>query len=136
METLKAIYRGELHVECVHLSSSSVIDTDAPIDNCGRGEAFSPTDLLVASLASCILTIMGIKAQSASIDITGTEIYAEKTMNVEPRRIGKIKLTIKMPNRAYSSKQRIVLERIVESCPVYLSLHPDIEKEITFIWGE
>lgn len=136
MEIVKAIYEGDLHVSCEHLASGSLIETDAPLDNCGKGETFSPTDLFVASLASCILTIMGIKAQAGKIDITGTEIRVSKTMSTEPRRIGKIGLQIKMPNRKFAVKEQKILERVVENCPVYLSLHPDIEKNITFIWGE
>ena len=134
MATLKATYKGDLHVTCKHLASGAVIETDAPVDNHGKGEAFSPTDLCVASLASCVLTIMGIKAQAANIDITGATIEGTKTMNDTPRRIGTIDFIITMPNKQYSEKERIILERVVDSCPVHLSLHPDIKNNVTFIW--
>ncbi|MGL5682769.1 MAG: OsmC family protein [Marinifilaceae bacterium] len=136
MATLIAEYKGDLHVTCEHLASGAVIETDAPIDNQGKGEAFSPTDLCVASLASCILTIMGIKAKTSGFDITGATIEGTKTMNESPRRIGSIDFVITMPNKQYSEKERTILERVVDSCPVHLSLHPDISTNVVFIWAE
>lgn len=129
----KVIYLGELRTQSVHLASGSEIISDAPVDNNGKGEAFSPTDLLANSLATCMFTIMGIKAAGMAIALEGSTAEVIKEMQSEPRKISKIKIVFQM-NTQLDEKQQTILERVVLSCPVYLSLHPDIEKDITFNW--
>lgn len=130
----KVIYQGNLRTEATHLKSGNVIYTDAPTDNHGKGEAFSPTDLASTSLASCILTIMGIAANRHDIDIKGTKADVEKIMTSDPRRIGKINITITMPDLEYSSKQKKILEAAAHHCPVGLSLHDETEENIIIHW--
>ena len=134
MATVTAKYLGDLRVECTHVASGTRIVSDAPVDNHGKGEAFSPTDLCVTSLGACAMTIIGIYGQTHGVDVTGTEIEIVKTMNADPRRIGKIEITFNMPDREYSDKQKIMIERCVHTCPVHLSLHPDVEQVFTFNW--
>ncbi|MDN3707048.1 OsmC family protein [Myroides ceti] len=129
----KVIYLGELRTQSVHLASGSEIISDAPVDNNGKGEAFSPTDLLANSLATCMFTIMGIKAAGMAIALEGSTAEVIKEMQSEPRKISKIKIVFQM-NTQLDEKQQTILERVALSCPVYLSLHPDIEKDITFNW--
>lgn len=129
----KVIYLGELRTQSVHLASGSEIISDAPVDNNGKGEAFSPTDLLANSLATCMFTIMGIKAAGMAIALEGSTAEVIKEMQSEPRKISKIKIVFHM-NTQLDEKQQTILERVALSCPVYLSLHPDIEKDITFNW--
>ncbi len=135
MATVTAKYLGDLRVECVHERSGTRLVTDAPVDNNGKGEAFSPTDLCVTALASCAMTIIGISARAHGFDVTGTEIEINKTMSANPRRIGKIEVTFKMPARGYSDKDKLMIERAANTCPVHLSLHPDVEQVFTFIWA-
>jgi putative redox protein len=134
MSKMKSRYLGELRTEAVHLESSSLIQTDAPKDNQGLGEAFSPTDLLCTSLAACKLTIMGIKAKSLNIDLKGLEIEIEKKMSQSPRRIEEIILTFKWNgiDSSLSQTQMDSLKRSALACPVALSLDPAIKK--TIIW--
>jgi uncharacterized OsmC-like protein len=132
----KVIYKGNLRTEATHLKSGNVIYTDAPTDNHGKGEAFSPTDLASTSLASCILTIMGIAANSHDINIEGTQADVEKIMTSDPRRIGKINITIKMPDHEYSSKEKKILEAAAHHCPVALSLHDKTEENIIINWSQ
>lgn len=129
----KVTYLGELRTQSVHLASGSEIISDAPVDNNGKGEAFSPTDLLANSLATCMFTIMGIKAAGMEISIEGSTAEVIKVMQSEPRKISKIQIVFQM-NTKLDEKQQTILERVALSCPVYLSLHPDIEKDITFNW--
>ena len=129
MATLKTVYLGNLRTEITHTQSGNKLITDAPIDNNGKGEFFSPTDTVAASLGSCMLTIIGIFAERNNIDITGTEIETEKIMLSDPRRIGEIKLTFTFP-RELDKKTMQIFERAALTCPVYNSLHPDIKKEI------
>ena len=117
------------------MASGTKMMTDAPVDNCGKGEAFSPTDLCAAALGSCILTTMGIYAGQHNIDLEGTEMEITKTMGTEPRRIVRIGIDIFMPAKAYSAKDRIVLERVAQTCPVYYSLNEHLEKSIRFHWS-
>ncbi len=135
MTTVTAKYLGNLRVECTHSATGTQIITDAPADNHGKGEAFSPTDLCVTALASCAMTIIGIYGQSHDVDVTGTKIEVIKTMSANPRRIGKIEVTFIMPDRQYTEKQKTMIERAAKTCPVHLSLHPDIEKVMTFKWA-
>jgi putative redox protein len=134
MSSITITYSGDLHCEAKHESSGSVIQTDAPKDNHGKGEAFSPTDLLVASYATCVLSIMAISARHSNVDMTGATATIEKTMSKDmPRRIAVLALTISIPVQA-SPKARQELEKAAYNCPVHHSLHPDIEKTITFDW--
>lgn len=130
--TSKVIYKGQLETECIHLSSNDSIRTDAPVDNQGRGSAFSPTDLCATSLATCMLTVMGIWARDNDVDIDGAYANVKKHMGTDPRRITQIDVEIQMPDREYSSKTQSILKHIADTCPVAKSLHPDIIQNITF----
>ena len=131
---IKGQYEGDLRVKLTHGPSGSVIETDAPIDNQGKGARFSPTDLVVAALGSCMMTIMGIVAKRDGIKLEGTHFRAEKHMTENPRRIGKIVLEIHMPT-GLTDEQKKKLERAAHTCPVHQSLHPDIEQDIKFIYS-
>ncbi len=127
-------YQGDLHCRAVHGPSGAVIETDAPVDNHGRGEAFSPTDLCAVSLGVCMMTVMGIKARSIDVDLKGVTIRIRKIMSSQPpRRIARIEAGFEIPLPA-SHPSREVLEATARSCPVALSLHPDIEQDISFRW--
>ena len=110
--------------------------TDAPTDNQGRGEAFSPTDLLATAFGACVLTIMGIAAKTHGFDINGTEVETTKVMGTEPRRIVELITTFKFPHNNYSVKHKKILELTAKECPVFNSLHPDIKKTVTYIYPE
>ena len=129
--TSKSTYLGGLRTESEHIQSGSKMITDAPVDNHGKGEAFSPTDTVANALATCMLTIMGIKSESLGVKIEGTTAEVTKTMASEPRRISKIKVHILFPV-TYSEKDTKILENVAKTCPVLESLHPDIEKDISF----
>lgn len=129
--TSKVIYRGDLRTECEHLQSGNKMITDAPIDNKGKGEAFSPTDTVATALASCMLTIMGIKAEEMGVDISGTFAEVTKTMAANPRRISKIQIDFHFTS-SFSKKETSALENAAQTCPVIYSLHPEIEKVISF----
>ena len=129
----KVIYLGDLRTEIMHLKSGSKFLTDAPLDNNGKGEAFSPTDTVATGLASCMLTIMGMKANDLGLDMTGTTANVNKIMATDPRRISRIEVTFDLPFMA-DDKTRTILERSANTCPVLYSLHPDIEKVIVFNW--
>ena len=131
--TSKVTYTGDLRTENTHIKSGNKFITDAPIDNNGKGEAFSPTDTVATGLANCMLTVMGIKANQMDTSMNGAEAEVTKTMASEPRRISKIEITIQMPS-GFSTKEKKVLERTANTCPVHHSLHPDIEKVIQFNW--
>ena len=134
MVQIRAVYEGDLHCRVIHGPSGQQLVTDAPADNQGRGEAFSPTDLVAAALGSCVLTVMGIVARRHQIDLAGTTAHAEKEMCAQPsRRIGKIVVTVTFP-RPLPPEQRQLLERAASSCPVHHSLHPDIEAPVRFIY--
>ena len=132
--TSKVVYKGNLRTESTHLKSGDSFITDAPLDNNGKGEAFSPTDTVATGLASCMLTVMGIKAASIDVDMTGTTANITKIMASNPRRISKIEVIINFPFNA-DKKTRKILEHTANTCPVHYSLHPDIEKDITFNWN-
>lgn len=133
--TSKVIYEGNLRAVATHLQSGTQIETDAPVDNKGKGERFSPTDLVATALASCMCTLMGIAANTHDISINGIVCEVEKIMAANPRRIAEIKVTVKMPNtNSYSDKEKLILERAAITCPVYMSLHPDCLKSVTFHW--
>ncbi|MBV7267952.1 OsmC family protein [Winogradskyella luteola] len=131
--TSKVTYLGNLRTENVHAKSNNSFITDAPTDNNGKGEAFSPTDTVATGLASCMLTVMGIKAQDMDIDMSGTTAEVTKTMASNPRRISKIEVFLNFPFET-DNKTRKILEHTANTCPVHYSLHPDIQKSITFNW--
>ena len=134
MVEIRTVYEGALRCRVTHGPSGQTFQTDAPTDNHGKGEAISPTDLLAASLGSCILTVMGIAAERHRIDLTGTTIRVEKEMvNVPVRRIVRLSSTVTFP-QAFSAEQRALLERTAVSCPVHHSLHPDIAVPIEFVY--
>ena len=129
------IYKGTLRCEATHWQSGSVIETDAPTDNRGKGERFSPTDLLCISLATCIVTTMGIKADDMKIDLTDTTVEVTKHMLPDPRRVAKIEVNLKMPSSLQlDEKEKDILERVGNNCPVTKSLHPNIEVNIAYNW--
>ena len=132
--TSTVVYQGSLRTHCTHLKSGKTIITDAPTDNHGKGEAFSPTDLIATGLASCMISVMGIKANQHNINIEGTKASVTKIMSSNPRRIAKIAVVIEMPAIEYSEKERKLLEHTAKTCPVAHSLHPDIVQELSFIY--
>lgn len=129
--TSKVVYQGNLRTESTHLKSGDSFFTDAPVDNNGKGEAFSPTDTVATGLASCMLTVMGIKAESMHLNLTNAYAEVTKTMAANPRRISKIEVLVHFPEK-YDDKTREILEKIAFTCPVSQSLHPDIEQHISF----
>lgn len=131
--TSKVTYLGELRTSSVHLQSGTEILSDAPTDNHGRGEAFSPTDLLANALGSCMVSIMAIKSKDLNVDLEGSTVEVTKIMQAEPRKIAKIVIVMNM-SIAGDEKTRTILERAAMHCPVLLSLNPDIEKDVTFNW--
>jgi len=134
--TSTIIYNGGLRTHCTHIESGNQIVTDAPKDNQGNGEAFSPTDLTATSLAACMLTVMGIKARDMQIDLKDTKAEVTKVMMADPRRIGAIHIKIYFPDieALQDEKNREILRRTALTCPVYHSLHPDIDKQVAFIF--
>lgn len=130
MPTATAHYLGQLRTEATHVASGTVIRTDAPVDNHGKGEAFSPTDLVCVALASCIVTTMGIVADRHGLDLAGSTYATTKHMSTDaPRRIARIEVALQLP-AALAATDRALLERTARACPVALSLHPDVEKDI------
>lgn len=135
MLTSKVKYLGELRTEAIHLQSGSIINTDAPKDNHGKGEAFSPTDMVATAMASCMISVMGIVALKEGITTTiGTTAEVTKVMYAEPRRIGEIHITLIFPKNNYSEKEKKMYEHAAYTCPVAKSLHPDLKQVITFVW--
>ncbi|SFA88312.1 Uncharacterized OsmC-related protein [Flavobacterium swingsii] len=131
--TSKITYLGDLRTSSIHLQSGTEILSDAPIDNNGKGEAFSPTDLVANATGSCMMTIMAIKARDLNVDLIGTTIEVTKIMQAEPRKISRIEIIMNM-SIAADEKTKTILERTAMNCPVLLSLNPDIEKDITINW--
>lgn len=133
--TSTVVYEGNLRTVCTHLKSGTVIETDAPLDNQGLAERFSPTDLVATALGSCMLTIMGIKARDMKVDIKGIKIEVEKIMDADPRRISGINLTFHFPGSLeLTDKEKTILERAAHTCPVIYSIHPDIKVNTVFNW--
>ncbi|MGP5182095.1 OsmC family protein [Psychrobacter cibarius] len=130
MTTSKVTYQGNLRTTAIHLQSSNEIITDAPIDNQGKGEAFSPTDLLATSLASCMLTIIGIKARDMDIDIAGTTAEVTKIMAADPRRVSEVHVAITF-NKQLDDKTQKIFYNTALTCPVAKSIHPDIIQKVT-----
>ena len=133
MATSKVTYLGDLRTSSVHLQSGSELISDAPLDNNGKGEAFSPTDTVANGLASCMFTMMGIKARDLDVDFSGSTAEVSKIMAAEPRRISEIHVAFTM-NFIADEKIKTILEKTANTCPVLYSLHPDIKKVITFDW--
>ena len=133
--TSTVVYNGELRTTCTHLRSGNSFETDAPVDNKGKGERFSPTDTLATSLANCMITTMGIKAQSMGFDLSGVKIDVLKIMKADPRRVGGIELTFHIPDalKSIDEKTKTILKNTGYTCPVAISLHPDIEQKVD--WG-
>ena len=125
-------YEGELRTVCTHLRSGNNFETDAPVDNNGKGERFSPTDLMATSLATCMITVMSIKARSMGFDLNGVKIEVEKIMKADPRRVGGINLFFHIPEnlKNVDDKTKQILKHTGNTCPVWLSIHPDIEVNV------
>jgi putative redox protein len=133
--TSTVIYEGDLRTVALHTGSGTRIETDAPVDNQGKGEKFSPSDLVATALGSCMLTIMGQKARDLNIDLKGTRIDIKKFMKAEPRRISGISLTFNFPESlVLSEKDKIILQRAADTCPVFYSIHPDIDVQVDYHW--
>lgn len=128
-------YEGELRCRAVHGPSQNALITDAPLDNHGKGESFSPTDLVATALATCMATVISIKAQQKNLDVTGMKVYVEKHMSADsPRRIVRLPVTIELPLPP-DHPDRKLLEATALGCPVHHSVHPDIDKPVTFVWN-
>ncbi|MCA1752214.1 MAG: OsmC family protein [Cryomorphaceae bacterium] len=134
MTTANVKYDGNLRTVCTHLKSGREIITDAPVDNNGNGDAFSPTDLTATSLASCMITVMGIAARQRDIEFSGARAEVTKVMLSDPRRIGKIQIVMKIPDHGYTDKTREILKNTARTCPVAKSLHPEIEVDLSFVF--
>ncbi|MFY7840868.1 MAG: OsmC family protein [Lacibacter sp.] len=133
--TSSIIYKGDLRTEAIHLHSQSIVETDAPLDNQGLAQRFSPTDLVATALGSCMMTIMGIKARDMQIDLTDMKIDIQKHMKSEPRRIGAIDVTFTFPaSLQLDEKQRTILQNAALTCPVAKSIDPAIEQNVVFNW--
>lgn len=133
--TSTVVYNGGLRTTCTHFQSGSSFETDAPVDNHGKGERFSPTDLMATSLATCMITVMGIKAKAMRLELDGVKIEILKIMKADPRRVGGIELTFHFPDalKDIDEKEKDILKNTGNSCPVMLSIHPDIEVKVN--WG-
>lgn len=133
--TSTVVYAGDLRTTCTHVKSGNSFDTDAPVDNNGKGERFSPTDLLATSLATCMVTVMGIKAKTMDFDLNGVKIEVLKIMKADPRRVAGIELTFHIPDslKNIDEKTKTILKNTGNTCPVMVSIHPDIEVKVD--WG-
>ena len=135
--TSTVTYVSNLRTECKHLRSGTTIETDAPVDNNGKGERFSPSDIVATALGTCMLTIMGMRANEMNVALDGTQIDVEKIMKQDPRRIGGINLTFHFPESLeLNERQRTILQKAAETCPVAYSIHPDIEVNVNFNWDK
>ena len=134
--TSTVLYLGDLRTVCTHVQSESDFETDAPVDNNGKGERFSPTDLLATSLATCMVTVMGIKARAMGFDLTDVKVEVLKIMKSEPRRVAGIDVSFHIPEPLVSldEKSRTILKHTADHCPVMKSIHPDIQVNVN--WGE
>ena len=134
MATIETIYLGDLRTEITHVQSGNKVITDTPTDNNGKGEYISPTDMVAAALGSCMMTLMAIAARRLEIELKGTRIEIQKVMAADPRRIAEIRLDFYFPCE-YSEKDRKILERAAETCPVGKSLHPDLKQLVNYHYG-
>ena len=136
MATVETYYLGELRTEATHLQSENKLITDAPLDNQGKGEYFSPTDLVATALGSCMITVMGIAARAHKFNIDGARLVITKVMTLEaPRRIAEIVVEITFPPESYTDQQKKILDHVVKTCPVALSLHPDVKQTVSLIFS-
>lgn len=134
MVEIRVAYEGDLRTRAVHGPSLGSLVTDAPVDNCGKGESFSPTDLVATALATCMATVIGIKAQQKNLDVRGMTVQVEKHMSEDaPRRIVRLPVTIEIP-LSPEHPERKLLEATALGCPVHHSVHPEIDKPVTFVW--
>lgn len=133
--TATVLYEGDLRTTCTHLRSGNAFETDAPVDNNGKGERFSPTDLMATSLATCMVTVMGIKARTMGFDLNGVKVAVEKIMKAEPRRVGGINLFFHIPDelKNIDAKTKQIMKHTGNTCPVQQSIHPDIDVNVD--WG-
>ncbi len=131
METSRITYTGDLRTEALHVKSGQLFITDAPVDNQGRGEAFSPTDLLATSLGACAITVVGIAARTHGFNVDGTEIKITKIMASDPRRVGEVIVEMNFPDIKYTDKEKSIIRHTINTCPVSQSLNPDLKQ--TFI---
>lgn len=131
--TSEVVYKGELSTECIHLKSGSTINTDAPLDNKGKGSLFSPTDLMATSLASCMITVMAIRAAESKIPFQNIKAEVVKNMESNPRRIGSIQIRL-LIDEAWNNKEKVIMERTARECPVALSLHPALTQQLEFVY--
>jgi len=136
METARTLYLGGLRTSATHIRSGRILITDAPVDNKGKGEAFSPTDLLATSLGSCMMTIIGIAAQTYRFDVDGTVLRITKIMAENPRRVGEVVVEFDFPDRTYSEKEKTIIRNAAKTCPVALSLHPDLKQTVVMNFTE
>jgi uncharacterized OsmC-like protein len=134
--TASLLYTGDLRCEVTHLQSGTVIETDAPTDNRGKGEKFSPTDILCVSLATCVLTTMALKAIELKIDLKNTKVDITKHMLKDPRRVSQIDITMHFPGLGLTTEQKSTFEFIGNNCPVAKSLSPEVKQNIKFIWQD
>jgi uncharacterized OsmC-like protein len=134
MVTIKTTYLGDLSTENIHVQSGAKIITDAPCDNRGKGQSFSPTDLLATSLGNCIMTIMGINAMDHGIDIVGTQLEITKIMASDPRRVAEVVVEFFFPKKNYTDEEKQLIESVAGKSPVPLSLHSDLVQTIKFNW--
>ncbi len=130
--TIKTKYLGELRTESVHLKSNNSLITDAPLDNNGKGQAFSPTDLLATALATCMITVMGINANKHGLNIDGIDCSVAKIMAINPRRVSEIMIEFNFPKNNFDEKQKEILREAAHTCPVAFSLHPDLVQTVSF----
>jgi uncharacterized OsmC-like protein len=130
--TIKTKYLGELRTESTHLKSGNVVISDAPLDNKGKGEAFSPTDLLATSLATCMITVMAINANAHNLNIDGIDCLVTKIMALNPRRVSEIVVELNFPKNDFNDDQKQMLRDAAFTCPVAMSLHPDLKKNVIF----
>ena len=132
--TSKVVYEGNLRTRLTHIYSGTEVITDAPLDNQGLAQAFSPTDLVATALGSCMMTLMGIKARDMQLDLKGTQLEITKVMATNPRRISEVHITLQFPPNGFTDKDKTILENTAHTCPVAYSLHPDIKQELVFKW--
>ena len=132
METIRTEYTGELRTHATHVASGNTLITDAPLDNHGKGEAFSPTDLLATSYGSCMITVIGIAGNTHGFSVEGTKLKITKIMASNPRRIGELVVELDFPANNYSEKEKEIIRRTAITCPVALSLHPEVKQTILF----
>ena len=131
--TASLVYTGNLRCSVEHIQSGTIIETDAPTDNKGKGERFSPTDLLCVSLGTCMLTTMAIKAAEMQVELNGSKASITKHMLSDPRRVGKIEVSVTLPATG-TERDRKILEKVGDNCPVIKSIHPDIKLQINYDW--